>query len=263
MVRTKAISCHKEAGIAILMIDNPPLNVLDRHVVSELSAWAEELENDKSIVAVIITGKGDKAFMAGADIKEFPEWMGKGEELPKQKSRELQRAFHQIYELNKPTIAALNGVALGGGCELALACDLRIAEEHVLIGLPEIKLGLFPGAGGTQRLPRLIGETKAKGLMYTGQPITAQEAEKIGLLNYVVEKGKSVEKAKEIAMKLTELSLPVLSYIKKSVHEGCNGSLEEGLHVEAKYFGEVFQTHDVVEGVQAFIQKRKPDFKHK
>jgi len=157
----------------------------------------------------------------------------------------------------------LNGLTFGGGCELALACDIRIAEEHAQIGLPEIKLGLFPGGGGTQRLPRLVGEAKAKELMFTGDPISAQEAEKIRLVNRVVPSGEGLNSAKELAKRISRHSLQALSRIKKSVDEGMNHSLTEGIELEAALFAEVFQTEDIKEGVQAFIEKRKPVFQHR
>jgi enoyl-CoA hydratase len=260
---TKVVFLEKENGIATIIIDNPPVNTLSAAVIQQLSDVVDEIENDPQVIVVIITGAGNKSFVAGGNIKEFPEWMGKGEEYGLMKSLWLQNPLNKLDKLSKPTIAAINGFALGGGCELALACDIRIAEEHVLIGLPEVKLGLFPGAGGSQRLPRLIGEGKAKEMMFTGEPITAKEAEKIGLVNYAVPKDKAYEKAKEIAGKITNYSLSSLSYLKKAIQEGMAKSLEDGLNVEAKYFGKVFETEDVLEGVTAFIEKRKPNFIHK
>ncbi|WP_307258136.1 enoyl-CoA hydratase/isomerase family protein [Oikeobacillus pervagus] len=242
-------------GIATVILNNLPLNLLNQKVVQQLSNLADELHTDDSIHAVILTGAGEKAFMAGADIKEFPEWIGKGEAFAEQKGLELQDAFHKFYRLPKPTIAALNGLALGGGCELALACDLRIMEQHAIIGLPEIKLGLFPGAGGTQRLPRLIGETKAKQMMFLGDSLTANEALHVGLVNEVVPKGNSLNRANAIAQRLTSYSLPALSYMKKSIQQGLQVSLETGLSIEAQHFGKVFQTEEIKTGVQHFIEK--------
>jgi enoyl-CoA hydratase len=171
--------------------------------------------------------------------------------------------LNQIDQFNKPTIAVLNGMTFGGGCELALTCDIRIAEEHALVGLPEIKLGLFPGGGGTQRLPRLIGEARAKQLMYTGEPITAEKAERIGLINEVVPTGEGLNYGLKIAAKISKHSLQALSRIKKAVDDGMELSLEEGIEREAHLFTEVFRTEDIREGVQAFIEKRKPVFTHK
>ncbi|MFD3450086.1 enoyl-CoA hydratase [Microbacteriaceae bacterium 4G12] len=259
----QVVSWEKEKGVATILIDNPPVNVLSYSVVEQLHVVLDEIEQASDVIVVIITGAGKKAFMAGGDIKSFPEWMGKGVRYAEEKSLWLQNPFNKIEKLSKPVIAAINGLALGGGCELALSCDLRIIEEHALIGLPEITLGLFPGAGGTQRLPRLIGATKAKEMMFMGEAATAEEALQIGLVNQVVPSGQALERAKEVAAKMIRFSLPALSFMKNAVNEGLSRSLEEGLRIEARNFGEVFQTTDVREGVEAFIEKRKPIFRHK
>ncbi|WP_209122995.1 enoyl-CoA hydratase [Alkalihalobacillus sp. BA299] len=255
------VTLRKEAGIGIVTIDNPPLNVLSQQVVAELSDVFSTIEQDQEVVTVILTGAGNKAFMAGADIKEFPQTIGK----PNMKENVMKshQVLNQIDFLPKPTIAVLNGLTFGGGCELALTCDLRIAEEHSQLGLPEIKLGIFPGGGGTQRLPRLIGEAKAKELMFIGDPITAKEAENIGLVNKVVPSGSGMEEALTIAKKISGYSLQALSRIKKAVDEGTNMEFNEAIDREAELFAEVFQTEDVREGVQAFIEKRRPVFTHK
>ncbi|MDM5189241.1 enoyl-CoA hydratase [Bacillus sp. DX4.1] len=259
----RVVSWIKEEKIAIITINNPPVNTLNMYVIQQLADVLKEIENDVDVVAVIITGAGEKAFVAGGDIKEFPDWISKGERYAEMKSLGLQHPLNKVERLSKPIIAAINGLALGGGCELAIACDLRVIEDHALIGLPEITLGLFPGAGGTQRLPRLIGEGKAKEMMFIGKPISAKEAKEIGLANFVVAKGQALEKAKETANEISRFSLPALSYMKQAIYEGTAVSLEEGLHIEAKYFGKVFQTEDVKEGVTAFIEKREPHFSNK
>lgn len=263
MVTEKVVTWYKEDGVAVIVIDNPPVNTLNAAVIEQLGAVVDDVDQDGEVVAAIITGAGKKAFVAGGNIKEFPEWMRRGAEYAERRSLWLQHPLNKMDQLSKPTIAAINGFALGGGCELALACDLRIAEEQVLIGLPEIKLGLFPGAGGTQRLPRLIGTGKAKEMMFTGEPVTANEAKHIGLVNKVVPQGQAVEKAKELARHISRNSLPALSLMKKAINEGISLSLEEGLKIEANYFGEVFQTADISEGVEAFIEKRTPKFVHR
>lgn len=178
------IQIEKENHLAVISINNPPLNVLSKKVFQELDEAFSELEDDQEVVAILITGAGNQAFVAGADIKEFPELMGKANTI--ESIMEGHKVLNAIDKFPKPTIAVLNGLTFGGGCELALACDIRIAEEHIQIGLPEVKLGLFPGGGGTQRLPRLVGAAKAKELMFTGDPITADVAERIGLVNQVV-----------------------------------------------------------------------------
>ncbi|MEH7332473.1 enoyl-CoA hydratase [Neobacillus drentensis] len=255
------ITVEKENNIAIVTLNRPPLNVLSKQVFHELHLAFQELKDDLEVVAVLVTGAGDKAFAAGADIKEFPQLMGNPN--MKQNVRNSHIALNFIDEFPKPTIAVLNGLTFGGGCELALACDIRIADEHAKIGLPEIKLGLFPGGGGTQRLPRLVGEAKAKELMFTGDPISAQEAEKIGLVNRIVPSGEGLTSAKELAKRISRHSLQALSRIKKSVDEGLNQSLAEGIELEAALFAEIFQTEDIKEGVQAFLEKRKPVFQHR
>lgn len=255
------VKVEKQAGVAIVTIDNPPLNVMSKQVATELGNIFRELSVDEEIVTVLLTGAGEKAFMAGADIKEFPQLMTN----PNMKSSvmESHAVLNMIDQFEKPTIAVLNGMTFGGGCELALTCDIRVAEAHALIGLPEIKLGLFPGGGGTQRLPRLIGEARAKQLMYTGEPITAEKAEKIGLVNEVVPTGEGLQFGLKIAGQISRHSLQALSRIKKAVDEGVELSIEEGLEREADLFTEVFQTEDIREGVTAFIEKRKPVFTHK
>ncbi|EOO23859.1 hypothetical protein IIU_06907 [Bacillus cereus VD133] len=256
----QVVICKKKRSIAVVTIQNSPVNTLSLEVVQQLLDVLEEIENDNDITVVIITGTGEKAFMAGGDIKEFPKWMGKGEKYAEMRSLKLQQPLNQLENLSKPTIAAINGLALGGGCELALACDLRIIEEQALIGLPEITLGLFPGAGGTQRLPRLIGEGKAKEMMFTGKPISAKEAKEIGLVNYITPRGQALETAKKVAKDISEFSLPALSYMKLAIREGAAVPLQKGLEIEAHYFGKVFQTEDAKEGVKAFIEKRIPYF---
>ncbi|MFV8826717.1 enoyl-CoA hydratase [Alkalihalobacterium sp. APHAB7] len=255
------VSLKKEAGIGIVTIDNPPLNVLSQQVVSELNEVFTAIENDDEVVTVILTGAGNKAFMAGADIKEFPQSIGQPN--MKENVMKTHEVLNHIDFLPKPTIAVLNGLTFGGGAELALTCDLRIAEEHSQLGLPEIKLGIFPGGGGTQRLPRLVGEAKAKELMFIGDPITAEEAEKIGLVNKVVPSGSGMEAAMAVAKKISGYSLQALSRIKKAVDEGTNMEFNAAIEREAELFAEVFQTEDVREGVQAFIEKRRPVFTHK
>ncbi|WP_420485132.1 enoyl-CoA hydratase [Cytobacillus firmus] len=260
MEKTKAVSWSIQSKIAIIIIDNPPLNVLSEEVIELLSIAADEIESDSNIKAVVVTGAGERAFVAGGDIKGFPNWMGKGIELAKEKSLWLQEPLNKLERLPQPTIAAINGFALGGGCELALSCDIRIAEEHIKIGLPEIKLGLFPGAGGTQRLSRLVGKSKAKEMIFTGEPLSAEEALRIGLINRIAPKGKSLEIALNLAKSISAHSLPALAFAKRSIDKGYEQRLENGLITEAEHFGQVFQTEDVKEGVGAFIQKREPKF---
>lgn len=252
---------HIEEGIATITINNPPMNVLDADVVNGLLQVTADIRKHDEVKVVILIGQGTRTFMAGGDIKSFPDLIGKGEEVAYEGSKFLQKPLDAIMNLPQPTICVLNGLALGGGCELALSCDFRIAEEHIEIGLPEVKLGLFPGAGGTQRLPRLIGVSKAKELIFTGDPVSAEEALEIGLVNEVATTGEGLQAAHVLARKISRHSAKALQYAKLAIDEGLNGSLEEGLEAEARYFGKVFQTEDVKEGVAAFMEKRRAVFR--
>ncbi|MBU8906223.1 enoyl-CoA hydratase [Desertibacillus haloalkaliphilus] len=258
----KLVHVEIERGIATVTIDNPPMNVLSVQVTKELGEAFTGIAEDPNVIAVILTGAGNRAFMAGADIKEFPQWVDMSDDEFKTLNMESHRVLNLIDEIPKPTIAMLNGMALGGGCELALTCDIRIAEEHVQIGLPEVKLGLFPGGGGTQRLPRLIGEAKAKELMFSGDPISAEEARQIGLVNQVAPTGEGMGAARSLAEKMAGYSLQALSRIKQAVNEGMEKSFEQAIDHESDLFVDVFNTEDVREGVSAFIEKRTPNFKH-
>lgn len=255
------VTIQKEDGIAVIVIDNPPLNVLSHHIFTQLDEAFTSLAADSEVVVVLLTTAGERAFIAGADIKEFPQLMGN----PRMKEHVmgLHQILNRIDNFPKPTIAVLDGLTYGGGCELALACDIRIAEEQAQIGLPEVKLGLFPGGGGTQRLPRLVGEAKAKEMMYTGDPISAEHAQGIGLVNQVVARGQGLLAARELAAKISRHSLQSLSRIKQAVDEGLRLPLEAGIEREADLFVEVFQTQDVREGVAAFIERRSPVFRHR
>lgn len=256
------IRVDKSEGIAVVTITNPPMNVLNRAVVEALFETFIRLEHDDEVVAIVACGAGERAFMAGADIKEFPDALGQPG-----RARQLALRLHEVMNLidrcPKPTIAALHGFVLGGGLELALAFDMRICDETTQLGLPEIKLGIFPGAGGTQRLPRLIGEAKAKELMFTGESVSAEAAFAIGLVNRVVARGEALREAEHVASVIAKRSLPALSRLKKAIDEGLAGTLAEGVLMEAELFDEVFQTDDSREGITAFIEKREPAFKNR
>lgn len=201
------------------------MNVLSRQVTSELFEIFSNLASDSEIVAIILTGAGERAFMAGADIKEFPV---DGRKEKKTDDRTVQEVFNFIESIGKPVIAVLNGYTLGGGLELALTCDFRIAEEHAVIGLPEVKLGLLPGGGGTQRLPRIVGPKKAKEIMFTGEPVSADEAMKVGIVSEVVAPNKGLSAAYKLAEKFTGHSLQSLRRIKMFVNKVSELSLEAG-----------------------------------
>ncbi len=255
-----AVHIEYRESVAILTLDNPPVNVLSIDMGKNIRKAIDKVADDDAVLAVIITGSGDKAFMAGADIKEFPRYLT--DHIAEEMALSFDDTLNAIHRLGKPTIAALNGLALGGGCEISLACDFRIAEEQVKIGLPETKLGLFPGAGGTQRLPRLIGESKAKEMIFTGEPISAAEACRIGLVNRVVPTGCALQGAIEFAKPFTNRSLASIRLAKRAIDEGMELILDEGLRLEADLFGQVFETKGAREGIQAFLEKRPPKFTH-
>ncbi|MBM3223947.1 MAG: enoyl-CoA hydratase [Candidatus Tectomicrobia bacterium] len=255
------IRLDKTGPLAVVTLTNPPLNVLHPQMVAELDACFTALATDPEVVVAIVTGEGARAFCAGFDIKEFPLLMAPGQ------AERLARSFHaglgKIAHLGKPTIAAVNGLALGGGLELSMACDMRIVAANAQLGQPEIKLGLFPGAGGTQRLPRLVGAGRAKEMMYLGEPINAVEAHRIGLANRVVPEGEALTVAQQMGQSIATMAGVALRYIQEAVDRGLDTTLEAGLQIEADLFAKVFHTEDVREGVEAFIQKRPPQFQHR
>ncbi len=255
------IRLDKEDSLVIVRLTNPPLNVLHPQMVAELDECCTGLATDPEVVAAIITGDGDRAFCAGFDIKEFPRMMEPGGAEPL--ANALHAGLGKIMNLGKPTIAAVNGLALGCGLEVAMACDMRVVAANARLGQPEIKLGLFPGAGGTQRLPRLVGTGRALELMYVGDPIDYEEASRIGLANRMAPEGEALSEAKALAAKITGMAGVALRYIQQAVNRGMSTSLEEGLRIEADLFAKIFQTEDVREGVDAFINKRAPNFKHR
>jgi len=252
---------EKEDGIGIVTINRPQsLNALNGEVYTELYEVFQEIEDDQEVRVVILTGSGERAFVAGADIAE----------MQPQSSLEIgslmdsgRKVFDRIYTLSKPVIAAINGFALGGGCELAMCCDLRIASENAKFGQPEINLGIIPGAGGTQRLARLVGMTRAKELIYTGDMVDAKTAFMMGLVNKVVPPGSLMTEAKELARKMLSKSSIALSLAKKAINSGADMSLSSGLDLEAQCFARCFATEDQKEGMKAFLEKRKPQFKNR
>lgn len=232
-------------------------NSLNTEMRHEIEAALKDIAGDPKHKAVIVTG-GEEFFCAGADIGEI---MGATTaESTYRHAREFQLLFDQIESLPQPVIAAVAGYALGGGCELALACDFRIASEGTKFGLPEIKIGAFPGGGGTQRLPRLIGAAKAKEMILTGDMIGADEALACGLVMKVVPKNKSLEEAKALAAKLAALPRLAMEASKMLINRGLEIDLASGLEMEARCFGNLATTHDLHEGTLAFLEKRKPNF---
>ncbi|MBI1745869.1 MAG: enoyl-CoA hydratase/isomerase family protein [Acidobacteria bacterium] len=252
---------EKREGIAYITINRPEkLNALNGETVAELEQAAIEVKNDAAVRAVIITGQGEKAFVAGADINELArQTPGDGA----QTAQRGQRIFAMLENLGKPVIAAINGFALGGGCELALACTVRIASTNAKLGQPEIKLGIIPGYGGTQRLPRLVGKGIAQELLLSGKHISAEEAYRIGLVNRVVPPAELMATAESMAREFISHSPVTLRYCIEAVNKGLEMTLEEGCYLEATLFGLVCASEDMREGTQAFIDKRKPEFKGK
>ncbi|ANB56404.1 enoyl-CoA hydratase/isomerase family protein [Anoxybacillus sp. B7M1] len=246
--------------VAVVYIYRPPFNPLNTKVFHELSAIIDELEAHSQVGAIIITGTGEKAFVAGADIHEMMDLDLAGMMEMNKISR---AAFSKIESASKPVIAAVNGLALGGGCELALACDLRICSENAKFAFPEVNLGIIPGGGGTQRLPRIVGQGIAKELLYFGEMIDAERALAIHLVNKVVPANQLLPTAKEWAEKLAQKPAIAMRMLKEAVNTGANVDLHSGLIVETTCFGNAFATEDRKEGMRAFAEKRKPVFSGK
>ncbi|KKB40666.1 enoyl-CoA hydratase/isomerase family protein [Bacillus thermotolerans] len=246
-----------ENHIATVYLNRPPYNPLNTQLYQELSVLFEELEKNPEVRAVIITGKGDRAFAAGADINEM---MNLSNVEMAEMSRVSREAYDKVEALSKPVIAAVNGLALGGGCELALACDFRICSSNTKFGLPEINLGIIPGGGGTQRLPRLVGQSKAKELLYFGEMIDAEKAKEIGLANKVTELEDLMSEAVRWAEKLAQKPVVAMSMVKKSINKGSDMGLPAALDLETVCFGNAFASEDRKEGMQSFVDKRKPQF---
>lgn len=245
-------------GIAYVTINRPKvLNALNDKVISELEQVFTTIKEDDQVKAVILTGAGEKAFVAGADITQLVDLNTlQGKDF----ARKGQEVFCLIENLGKPVIAAINGFALGGGCELAMACTLRIASTNAKLGQPEVNLGIIPGYGGTQRLPRLVGKGRAMELLITGRMVDAQEAYQMGLVNKVVEPEKLMEEAEKLAKTIMSKGPVAIKLAIEAVNRGLEVSLEEGLRIEADLFGLSCSTKDKVEGTKAFLEKRKPSF---
>ena len=252
------VELKKEGDFAVLTLNRPEaLNALSFTILGDIARALDEVAGMKDIRALLVTGAGDKAFCAGADIKEL-----RGRSLIDQKrGAELgQSVFAKLDNLPVASVALVNGYAFGGGSELALACTFRLASPRAVFGLPEIKLGLIPGYGGTQRLPRLIGEGRALEIIMTGRNVKADEAERIGLVNAIAE-GDLMEAGREFAGKFTRYSLPVLECARRAVQRAGDVTLDEGLRIEADLSTLAFLTADAEEGMAAFEEKREAEFK--
>lgn len=253
-----AVELKQEGGLAVLTLNRPEaLNALSFSILGDIGRALDEVAEMKDIRALLVTGAGDKAFCAGADIKEL-----RGRSLMDQKRGAAlgQSIFAKLDDLPVASVALVNGYAFGGGSELALACTFRLASPNAVFGLPEIKLGLIPGYGGTQRLPRLIGEGRALEIIMTGRNVKADEAERIGLVNAIAE-GDLMAAGRDFADKFTRYSLPVLECARSAVQRGGDVTLAEGLRIEADLSTLAFRTADAEEGMAAFEEKRKAEFK--
>lgn len=253
----KTFRIEQNEDVLLVTFDNPDkLNALTGEFLKEYHALLAEIAEDRTLKTVILTGNG-KAFIAGADIELMSGMM----------SREaaayadyIGKAYEQMEAMDQVFIAAINGYAFGGGLETALACDLRIASEKAKMGLPEVTLGIFPGGGGTQRLPRLIGMTKAKELIYTGRVMSAKEALEIGILNQISSPEKLIEEALELAERIGKNSASAVALAKRAMNYGSETDLRTAVKMDESLFGMCFSTPDQKEGMQAFLEKRKPLF---
>jgi enoyl-CoA hydratase len=252
------VKLEHDGPISILTIDRQDkLNALSAQVVAEIADAVAEVRIRREVRCLIVTGAGEKAFVAGADIRELAE--ATPLELH-QRSLHGQRVFRRLEMSAKPSLAAINGYALGGGLELAMSCTLRVASTEAKLGQPEVRLGLIPGYGGTQRLARLVGRGRALEMLLTGEPVDAAEAFRIGLVNHVVPPSELLEFSRQLMAKILSAGPVAVALAMHVVDGGLNGSLEEGLRIEAAAFGLAASTQDRVEGTRAFLEKRKASF---
>lgn len=254
----KNILFEKSDGIGFITINRPQvLNALNKETMVELKDVVRVISKDSDIKVVIVTGSGQKSFVAGADISEM---QGMSALEGREWGKYSQEVFNEIENLSQPVIAAVNGYALGGGCELAMSCDIRIASENAKFGQPEVLLGVIPGFAGTQRLPRLVGKGRAKELLFTGKQIDAAEACRIGLANSIVPLDKLIDTATAMAALIIERGPIAVKLCKAAVNEGLDMDFESGQAYEREVFGLCFATEDQKEGMRAFVEKRKPAF---
>ncbi len=254
---SEEVILRKEGKVAHLLIHREKaLNALNLNVMTRLDQIFSELEDDEEVLVIIITGAGSKAFVAGADINEIKEAGDKRTEV----IRKGQQIFFKIRNSSKAVIAAVNGYALGGGCELAMACDIRIASENAKLGFPETTLGLMPGYGGTQLLPRLIGLGWAKYMIFTGETLTAMEAYQLGLVEKVCSFQSLMDEADRIAKKIASNGPFAVKACKRAIQKGMDFPLEEALRIEMQEYDRVARSKDAEEGITSFIQKKRPTF---
>ncbi|MEQ8176366.1 MAG: short-chain-enoyl-CoA hydratase [Syntrophomonadaceae bacterium] len=255
------IILEKEDYLATIIINRPKaLNALNAETLYELEAAIKDIKADSNIKVVIVTGSGDKSFVAGADITFMLPLSPAEGRFFSDVGEKVMRGFEL---LEKPVIAAINGFALGGGCELAMACDIRLASENAVFAQPEVGLGVIPGFGGTQRLPRLIGEGRAKELTYTADVIKVDEAYRIGLVNHVYPQDQLMDEAKKLAKKIASKAPLAVGYAKFAIGKGLQVDIDTAMSIESDMFGMCCATEDKFEGMGAFVEKRKPAFKGK
>jgi enoyl-CoA hydratase/carnithine racemase len=248
-------------GVAVVTLNNPPLNLVTLNLSRLLYETVQALAANPAVRVMVLTGSGNKAFCVGSDLKEFPEMMAAGAVVPKKLKMEND-AFSAIRDFTKPTIAALNGLAYGGGLEMALCCDMLVAEQGGRIALPEIKLGVFPGSGGTVRMTRRIGESRAKKMMFTGEPVTVEDAHQWGLINDIVPKGHALEHAKALARTIAEQPNIALQLCKASANMSFDMDEKSAVYASLPLSEKAFTSQDCKEGVRAFFAKEKPRFSH-
>jgi enoyl-CoA hydratase len=252
----ETLLCEIRDHVATVTLHRPKvLHALNAKVFDELEAVFVDLTEDAWVRVILLTGSGDKAFAAGADLNEV---LATNERTGEDLARRGQAVFRQIETCGKPVVALINGFALGGGCELGMACTMRIASETAKLGQPEVKLGLAPGYGGTQRLPRLVGQATALKMLLTGEPVGAAEALRLGLVDEVVPAGELMARGEALARTMAGLAPLAITGILEAVQRGGEMSLEDGLSVEAQIFGRLSGTEDKREGVAAFLEKRRP-----
>ena len=258
-MKPETIHVEQRESVAIVTLNRPEkLNALSREIIGALSTTFKTFENDSELRAVILTGAGDRAFSAGTDLSELIHVVAGEAETIAERGQQL---CNQIEQSTVPVIAAINGIAAGGGCELALACHLRIATPNARFSLPETKLGIIPGYGGTQRLMRELGRARALELILTADTVNAEDALRLGLVNRVVQPFELLSAAEALARKIAQLAPLAIRACLKAVVRGAEMPLEEGLTLEAKLFASLFATEDMREGTRAFLEKRQPVFK--
>jgi enoyl-CoA hydratase len=255
----KYFHLEMDGPVAVLTIENPPMNQLSTEVLEEMLEVFQKVDRDESVRAAVLTGGGRRIFIAGADIKQLS--IIESMEMAVSMLGKFHEALNYIEAMRKPVIAAINGYCLGGGLETALACHMRVAARKAQFGVPEIKLGIFPGAGGTQRLPRVVGKAKALEMILTGEFISAEEALRLNLVNQVVDDPQCLERAKALAKVIAEKGRLSVIRAMNAVIEGFDKTLQRGIEIEMENFKHVIVTEDAKEGLNAFLEKRQPQFK--